>query len=246
MAIALPEARSSIDKRFISQKFAMIGAAGIGKSEFFAQDENALFIEAEAGLNFLSVYKLPMRDYSDLREIYSALLEAVKAKKFNYSIIVFDTIDRVINCLNDEVVARAKEFYKKQANEINTIGDIPNGAGWFKAKELMLKTLKSFEQFPCALAYIGHLSTKRIKDATLEYDKNTISIGGQMGEELLAWTDHTLYVDATMRGDKIIRTVYTKPRQSIEAKSRGGVVPDCWQWTNDMRENYLKFRSLFD
>lgn len=244
MAIVLPTSKSTIDKRFINQKFGMIGPSGIGKSEFWAQDENALFIEAEPGLNFLSVFKLPMRDYNDLREIYGALLEAVAKKQFNYSVIVLDTIDRVISCLNEEVVDKARGFYKNI--EINTIGDIPNGMGWFKAKELMLTTLKSFEQFPCAIAYIGHLSTKRVKDNTAEYDKNTISIGGQMGEELLAWTDHTLHVDAVMRGDKLVRTIWTKPRQSKEAKSRGGVVPDGTLWGSDMKKNYNEFRALFE
>jgi len=240
----LPKVKSKVDKRYCAQKFGMIGASGIGKSSFWAQDLKAFFIECEPGLNFLEVYKLPMRDWADLRDIYGALSEAVKAGTFDYDVIVIDTIDRFISCVNEEIVERAKSFYKNI--DINTVGDIPNGAGWFKSKELMLVTLKKFEEFPCAVAYIGHLSTKRLKMGSVEYDKHTISIGGQMGEELLGWTDHTLHVEAVKRGDRLYRTIWTKPTQSREAKSRGGIVADGTKWGDDMRVNYGEFRGLFE
>lgn len=240
----LPDKKSAINRKFKDQKFGMIGMSGIGKSEFWAQDDNALFIEAEPGLHFLEVYKVPMRSFQDLQEIYSALITAVKNNNFPYSIIVFDTIDRVITCVNEEIIGRAKSFYKNV--EINTIGDIPNGAGWFKSRELMMNILNKFDQLPCAIAYVGHLSTKRVKDIAGEYDRNTISVGGQLGEELLAWTDHTLYVEALIKGDRLYRTVWTKPTQSKEAKSRGGVIPDGWTWDGDMKKNYKYFREFFE
>ena len=78
-----------------------------------------------------------------------------------------------------------------------------------------------------------------------KYDRNTISIGGQLGETLLAWPDHILHVESLVRGDKIMRTVWTKPTQSREAKSRGGVIPNGWRWEDDDAVNYKKFRGLF-
>ena len=71
-------------------------------------------------------------------------------------------------------------------------------------------------------------------------------MGGKLGTDLLGWTDHTLHVQAVQLGDKLKRTVFTKPTQSKEAKSRGGIIPDGWQWTDSDNENYNYFRGLFE
>ncbi len=245
MAIQLPVAKSEIDLRFCQQKIGILGQAGIGKSGFFAQEETALFIEAEAGLNFLSVYKVPARSWNDLREIYVSLKEAEKAGKFPYSIIVLDTIDKIVEYAEEEIVMRAKEFYKKMADEINSIGDIPNGGGWSKTRELVMNLMDKLEQLPCGIAFISHLSIKHIEDGVRKYDKSTISLWAGVGNDILAWADHIMNVEAHMQGDRLIRTVYTKPTQSREAKSRGGIVPDGIKWGENEKENYVAFRKLF-
>jgi len=243
MPIILPVEKSKLNRNFKSQKFAMLGTSGIGKSTFWAQDENALFLETEAGLNHLEVYKVPIRSWNDLREAYGLLYKSFQDNKLQYSVIVIDTIDRLIDYAQEEVIERAKEFYKKI--EINTVGDIPNGMGWFKTKEIVNTFLTKLELLPSAVAYVSHLSIKRITDGSLSFDKSTISVGGQLGEDLLAWSDHTLHIETHLMGDKLIRKVWTKPTQSREAKSRGSVIPDGWKWTDDMKENYKYFRGLF-
>ena len=134
--ITLPTKKTEIDTRFSSQRFGMLGLAGIGKSEFWAQDENALFLNCEGGLNALKVYSIPIRSWADLREAYGALKASADAGTFPYSVIVIDTVDRLVDYAQEEVVNRAKEFYKKI--EVNTIGDVPNGAGWYKQKEMVM------------------------------------------------------------------------------------------------------------
>ena len=244
--VQLPVAKSEIDLSFNKQKIGIIGASGIGKSDFLSQDEKAFFIEAEAGLNFISVYKLPARNWQDIRDIYAVLREKAIEGNFPYNIVTIDTIDRVCDFAEEEIVAKAKEFYSKIANEINTIADVPNGAGWARAKDLVMSLLNKLEELPCAVAYIGHLQTKELKDpAGNKYHKQTINIGGKMGLELLAWCDHLLYVDSRMVGDKLRRVIYTKPTQTKEAKSRGGIIEDGTIWSDDMSENYKKFRSHF-
>ena len=241
--IVLPTQKTAINKNFKDSKFGMLGLGGIGKSCFWAQEPNALFLETEAGLNALEVYKVPIRSWQDMRDTYVTLIEAQKKGEFKYSIIIIDTIDRLVDFAQEEVICKAKEFYKKI--EINTVGDIPNGSGWFKTKEIVMALLGKLELLNCAIAYVAHLSVKRIKETTGEYDKATISIGGQLGEDLLAWTDHTLNIESHMIGDKLTRIVFAKPSQSREAKSRGGIIPDGWRWTEDMKENYNYFRKLF-
>lgn len=239
----LPVEKSKIDKRFCKLKMGCIGAAGIGKSEFFAQEDKALFIETEAGLNFLEVFKVPVKSWDDLREVYGNLKELKDKGEFPYTMVVIDTIDRLVDLAEEEIIGRAKEFYKSV--EINSIGDIPNGGGWSKTRELIGNFFNKLEGLDCAIAFIGHLSLKHIKEGVREYDKKTISLWSGVGNDMLAWCDTVLHIESQMMGDKLVRTVWTRPTQSREAKSRGSIVPDGIKWGSDAKENWDEFRKLY-
>lgn len=241
----LPKEKSKPDHRFSSQKIGLIGQSGIGKSAFLAQEDKALFLETEAGLNFLEVFKISIRSWNDLREAYASLKEAQQKKDFPYTMIVIDTIDRLVDLAEEEIVYRAKDFYKNIANQINSIGDIPNGGGWSKTRELVANFFSKLEGFNCAIAFVGHLTTKRVDEGVRKYDKNTISLWSSVGNDMLAWADCILHVESHLVGDKLARTVFTRPTQTKEAKSRGGFVPDGMKWTDNDKENWQKFRGLF-
>lgn len=220
-----------------------IGPGGIGKSEFWAQGEKTLFVECEPGLNFLEVMKVPVRNWDDFINLGTALHQAQAAGNFPYDTIVIDTVDKWIDRANEEVIARGKAKFPK--NEISTIGDLPNGTGWFWATDLIDTYLDKLTKFPCAVVLIGHAENKKIKEPTGDYDKATVTIGGKMGTGLLHWADHTLHIQAYQQGTNLRRIVRTKPTQSREAKSRGGAVPDGWEWGDNMAANYKKLRGLF-
>ena len=241
--MTLPLEKSKKDSRFSVQKFGMIGASGIGKSDFWAQEENGLFLRAEAGLNAIEAYQVPIRGWGDLRTAYGDLVEAKKAGKLKFNLLVLDTIDRIVEYAQEEIIGRAREFYKKV--EINTIADIPEGAGWSRTKELVTSFLNHLESLEMAIAFVSHLSCKPRNDDGNKYEKNTISIGGQLGESLLAWADHILHIESKLKGDKLVRIVWTRPTQTREAKSRGSIIPDGWIWDESSKVNYGKLRSLF-
>lgn len=243
--LVLPTTKSAVDNRWISQKMGMIGPPGVGKSEFWSHGDKTLFIQTEAGLNHLEVMKLVATSWADLREIVRALIQANEAGQFPYDTVVVDTMDKLKDLADEEAVARGVAKYTKQAGEINSVGDVPNGSGWMWSTQLMEKTLAKLEALPCCVAYIGHLSVKEVKGPTTSFHKQTISIGGKTGEMLAAWPDHFLNIEAEMRGDKVSRKIRTKPTSSVEAKSRGGVVPNGWVWSEDSAENYKKLRGLF-
>lgn len=240
--VTLPTTRSGIDKSWDSQKFLMIGMAGIGKSDFWQHATNPLYIEAEAGLNFIDACKLPVRNWSDVKEAVKALHGA---KEFPYDLVVVDTIDRILTYAEEDVVNWGREKFSK--SDIQSVRDIPNGTGWDVRRALLNKFLKAIEQLPCAKALVGHLEDKTIEEQGQKaFHKKTISIGGKIGGDILAWSDHTLHVSGMMMGDELNRTVYTKPTKSREAKSRGGVVKDGWKWGVDSKENFDKLRSQFE
>lgn len=241
--VVIPTDKSEIDKRWCAQKFGMIGAAGIGKSEFWSYGENTLFIQTEAGLNHLSVYKVAIRAWDEFVELYSQLIQSKNSKQLKFDCIIIDTIDKLVDLANEESIARGRAKFR--TIEINTVGDIPNGAGWMWATELISNALTKLEQLGICIAYVGHLDTKEVKTPTSSIHKSSISIGGKMGQFLLAWPDHLLTIQANMQGNKTVRFIKTLPTQTLDAKSRGGMVQDNMLWADNTKENYKQLRNLF-
>lgn len=241
----LPDKKSGISKNWVDQKFLMIGDSGIGKSEFFSHAEKPFYIETESGLNFLDVFKLPCRDWNDLGEVLGLLInQANKSEPFPYDIVIIDTIDKVVDFASEETIKWGKNKFKN--SEIVGIGDIGQGTGWDMRRNMVHKVLNAFEKLPCAKAIIGHLDCKEIEESgQSSYHKHTISIGGKVGSDILAWSDHTLHIKGVMLGDQLKRTVYTKPTKSREAKSRGGIIKDGWVWSDNSAENFKKLREQF-
>lgn len=161
-----------------------------------------------------------------------------------FDTVVIDTVDRWIDLANEEVISKSKAKYRQI--EIDSIGDVPNGAGWYKATELISSYLNKLEKLGVCVVLIGHLSAKEIKDRTQSYHRETISIGGKMGESLLHWSDHTIFMEGIRQGDRIRRIIHTKPTQTREGKSRDGAIPTGMELGEDMVENYKKLRGLFE
>ena len=242
--MVLPMQKSEIDNRWISQKVLMIGPPGIGKSEFWSHGDKTLYVQTEAGLNHLSVMKVPVRCFDDFRNLYSALLKSHQEGKFPYDTIVVDTVDKLVDSVNEEVIGRGRSKFKSA--DINVVGDIPNGAGWAWSTDLVENALGKLEELPACIVLIGHLDNKEVKQPNnVSIHKQTISIGGKTGRNLASWPDHFLNIEASFKGTEAVRKVRTLPTATLDAKSRGGIVPNGWVWEADSKVNYDKFKGLF-
>ncbi len=196
-------------------------------------------------MNHLAVKKLPARSWAEYKKIEALLIQSYNQGKFPYEggTVVLDTIDRLVSLAEQEAIERGQDKFK--SIEINTIGDVPNGAGWMWRTNLVMGALEKLENLPCAVAFIGHLENKEIKEPTRSVHKQTISIGGKLGLQLCAWTDHLLNIDSKFVGNEAKRMVRTRPTPTIDAKSREGCVPDRWVWSSVDKENWDKLRSFF-
>lgn len=242
--VVLPKAPSEVDTRWTSQKSLFIGPPGIGKSEFWSFDPKNLFIQCEAGLNHLSVMKVPCYSWADWESTVLALFEAKKKGEFIYETITIDTIDKLVDFANDEAVERGRSKYKSA--DINTVGDIPNGTGWSWSTALIESALSDLEKLQVHVVIIGHLERKEIKKPNnVSINLETIGIGGRTGRMLASWPDHFLNIEAGFKGSEMVRRVRSLPSGTVEAKSRGGLVPDGWIWDKNMKVNFDKFRGLF-
>lgn len=248
--LMLPEVASEPEFLFKKQKFITIGPAGCGKSEFWAQEPRNLFIDTEGNLGHLKVMKMNCRSLGDFRNIYAALLERKqKDGALPYDIISVDTLDRFLAQIDEEVISLARAKYEgaiKKGLSINTIGDVPEGNGWAWRTNMTMTVLDKLCGLGLAVNLIGHTQERKIEEPTRKIDRVTINVGGQLGSQILGWSNHTLSIDGSMRGDKIVRTVYTRPRDTRDAKSHGGRIPDGLVWTDNAAENYKKLRGFFN
>jgi len=222
----------------------MLGAGKCGKSEFWAQGKKTIFIETEPGLNHLQVESFPCRNWSEIREAVGKLTKFKDDPKFPFDTVVVDTMDRAVDRATQSLVEKGREKYPK--SEISSIGDIPNGTGWYWQTTLVKDFLGALESLPCATVLISHLKQQEVDEITRKYNRWSISIGGQTGTGILHFVDHTLMIQSQQVGDKIQRTVRTKPTAVYEAGSRGNVIPDGVKWGDNPSENYQAFRKLFE
>ncbi len=247
MPIVLPTEASAPSKRWIDQKHLMIGQGKIGKSAFWACGSKTLFFEFEPGLNHLTCMRVPIRSWGEFRDGMGQLIQLAQGDTFPYDTLIIDTIDMFVIRSGEEIVERARAFFsQKVAERINTIGDIPEGKGWFQQKQLIQIALDKLTQLPAAIVLIGHVQNKEITEPTRRYHKDTINIGGQVGVGFLHWADHTLHVRASYSGQEIRRVIRTMPSESLEAGSRGQLVPDHFVLNGNLTESYQTFRQLFD
>src|SRR3990167_1801803 len=243
----IPKQKTEPSKKWREQKFLMIGPGKIGKSAFWAEGEKTLFLECEPGLNHLAVFKVPIRSWEDFRQACGKLKG--EGDKLAFDTIVIDTGDKYADLAGQEVVERANEKFSKAIEkglEINSIGDVPEGGGWYQWTKLVHNGLDFLVKLNVAVVVISHYNLKEISTPTMKYNRETISIGGQCGTKLLHWDDHTLNVKAEMsKGGDLKRRIVTRPTLTIEAGSRGNIVPDGFELNGDMKANYTRFRALF-
>jgi len=244
----LPTQKSGVDLKWTSQKIGMIGQAGIGKSTFWSYGEKTLFIQTEAGLGCLDVMKVPVRNWADLAEVIVALQKAHMAGEYPYDTIVIDTIDNLVSIAEQDVVEFVKGRFPDKAGLINSLFDYPGASksgnpAWGWRTDRVFKVLNALDALPSCTVFVGHLGTKEVDLPTSKISRETITIGGQLGAKLVHWPDHFLNITGGYTTTK--RTVRTIPTATIEAKSRGGIVKDGWIWSENLQDDYRKFRGLF-
>ncbi len=253
--ITLPTEATEIGNKWECQKIGIIGAPGIGKSGILSRGEKTLVLQTEAGLNHIKCMKVVIRSWSDWEDVWTALVKSKQSGKFPYDTIGIDTIDNFVDFANDEAVSRGQSKYKSA--EINTVGDIPNGAGWSWSTDLIKNAFEKLESLGVCVYYIGHLEYKEVKQPNnVSIHKQSISIGGKTGGFLVAWPDHLMNIESKLQGDKVIRRVRTIPTATMDAKSKGAVVPNGFELlspesltaesiTKSDIENFQRIRSLF-
>lgn len=241
-SLGLPTKRSTISELFRDQKFLMYGSTKIGKTRFFAQCDGAFFIKTEQGHNHVEVIGVSCNSYDEVMAVLGKLIQARNITPYPYSIIVIDTFDRYIEFVDDSVIQWGREKFKNV--EINSIGDVPNGAGWSERTSRISAILRRLDEIPCAKAIIMHATIDELEDERGKYKKETVNIGGKSNKVITGWADHTMAVKSIFVGDQLIRKVKLRPTRNLDAGSRG-ILPEELPWVGDDKKNFETFRAYF-
>ncbi len=244
-SMGLTTTLSEVNLYWRFQKSIMLGPSKIGKTEFWAQGkEKTFFIKTEAGHNHVPHIGMECRSLDDFRAIMGKLLAANKAHIFPYDTVVLDTGDRMLNLIDVDCVDRGIEKYPN--NEVNGVGDIPNGSGWFWRTCEINHMLAYLEELPCAVVIIFHVAQEEREDVVgRKYKCDTINLGGKAGKSLLGWADHILHMKTAVAGNDLVRKMVLKGTKNVEAGTRLAGAPSELRWGNDSAANYAEFRKLF-
>lgn len=235
-------------KEWKRQKFITIGAPKSGKTKFWScAGEKGFWFRTEAGHNHVKTIGADIRDLKEMETWKTKLFQAKNAGILPFDLINIDTGDRLIDFITEDIIEKARNKFTKM--DINGIGDIPEGQGWYSLKTATNLYLKQFEDLGCAVNLIFHVGTDTLNeegDSKKTYKKETINIGGKAGIAILSWADHILHIRSGFVGDMQARKLLLRGSKTVEAGTRIKELPASLPWTENDDENFKKFRSLFN
>ena len=235
-------------KLWTRQKFITIGPSKSGKTKFWScAGDKAFWFRTEAGHNHVKTIGADVRDLKDFETWKTKLFQAKNSGIMPFDTIVIDTGDRLVDAITEDIIEKAKNKYTKM--EINAIGEIPEGQGWYALKTAINLHLKQLEDLNCAININFHVGTDVLNedgDSRKSYKKETINIGGKAGIALLAWSDSILHIRTGFVGDLQARKLVLRGSKTVEAGTRIKELPPSILWSDNDDDNFTKFRALFN
>lgn len=227
-------------KLYRKQTFCIIGPPKCGKSSLL-EDDRTLALDVEGGLSHLSITKFPkdrpFLDYDELEGVVDQLVAARQSGKLPKHIdtVTLDTATRFTTLCGDKALELMNKKFNKEwetLEEINIGGD-KGSPGWSVRANLADAILGKLKQLNCAVWIIAHNENKKVKENSVEIEKSTIDIGGQLGKAYLRYSDHILNIICKTNSEGVItRTIRAMASSTVEAGSRGLCLPSKWDMIN--------------
>ena len=244
---------SDVTHHWNDQKFIHIAPSKWGKSVFWSKDDMAYFLRLENRHRHFPNRGVSCRSFEQLDKELGKLLLAAQKNILPFTSVILDPVDRLVQRIDEDVIEWAERTYKER---YNTIGDIPNGAGWARRTALTNAFLARFEELPCAKVLLFHSHTEEKDDRkSKKIKKATIDVGGKAGGKFLGWADHILHGELVTVGDDVVRRLHSKGTQSMEAGKSNPKIPDVMVQKVDkstdgkfeiIRENFMMLKGCFD
>lgn len=196
------------------------GLPKIGKTSLVASFPKSLIFSFEPGTNGLNnIYKINITSWKDFKLAVKQLANDKVKEKFDF--VSIDTVD---------IAYELCEQYICSTNGVQSIGDIPYGAGWAKLKKEFSKIFRDIAIAGYGIIFISHAQEKTLKDAAnKEYTRIVPacpSVGANIVNKLV---DFIIYIGIEYDGPEDMigtRYMYFKGNKYVQAGSRFKYIPD--------------------
>ncbi len=229
--------------KWIDQNFIITGIPKIGKTSFFAQGQDkTFFIRMASEFNNLKTYGKDCLDINDVESTITKIFKAAKAGILPFETLVFDPGIRVLEYISDQICLE---------NDVESLGEIPHGKGWGEYKKRIKNFTRRLEPLPCAVVFNIHSHTIELPEASDDkktFTKEIVALSGKTEGPISQWAEHILHIKSGYVGNINARTMILQGNKYIEAGTKSLKLKEVKSipWSTNDKENFDKFRALFD
>jgi hypothetical protein len=189
MALSLESISNA--KRMRAPRIVLLGTSGIGKSEFAAGADNAVYmpVKGEEGIDALDVQAFPViNTYDEAMQGIGALYEG----DHEYQTLVMDSASTFASLVDEWAVMT--EGVKDKANLGGGFGrQFDTILGLWRALMGGMDALRNDKNM--TIVIIGHVRIRSSRDPETEsFDQWSFDIDRQVGDALIRWSDCTLFM----------------------------------------------------
>lgn len=205
----LPTEKSSPTLDLTNSKILLYGAPGVGKTTLGVNldPEHTLLLATEPGYGGMEAFVLPVRSWTEFREIGSDLANT----KHEFEIVVVDTIDELARQCQDHIMTEAG---------ISHPSDLDFGKGWqMVGDELKLRVAKLCS-LGLGVVFISHEKNEEIKQRVGTVTRAVPSMTGAAGRWMEGFVDYVLRAEIVATADGEQRVLRTNPSENWMGKQR--------------------------
>lgn len=212
----IPTAKSKPKTNFEDFLTLIYGAPKVGKSTFCAGLDSPLFLDTEAGLNNLDVFKVNIDSWETFKEAYKELKS--QQGKLPFKTLVIDTIDNLWQMCSD---------YICKANKVTHESELEWGKGYAMIKREFNVALAAYRQLGLGMIYTSHAEAREIATRVGKYTRYEPTMAKKCAEAILPSVDFILYAENQEGKDGVeTRVIHTKPSKYFNAGDRIGRLPE--------------------
>jgi hypothetical protein len=194
------------------------GLSGVGKTTFFANAKNPIFIQAENGLGYLDVEVDAFPENPSFDDMLG-YLDTLINEDHQYKTLVIDSIDWMENAIYDKLL---------EQNPGKSLATIEGGygKGYIKAYEmfnLVLKKLDALSRKGMVIGLICHSKIKKIEDPRADHPYDTYDLALQSNNnadiraKVLEWCDYCGFATQktvfSSKGENKVKATQTNNRE---------------------------------